>query len=94
MPRGAYALEEAQALAAAVSQCSAEYRQALRFILSSGARIDEVFHLRSDKIFGAEKRVELLGKGGKARKIQVLDAKILGAVVNGQPDGDDVVVGA
>ena len=77
MPRGAYALEEAHALAAAVSWCSAEYGQALRFILSSGARIDEVFHLRSDKIFVAEKRVELLGKGGKTRKIQVLDAKIL-----------------
>jgi integrase len=77
MPRGAYALEEAQALVAAVSQGIVEYGQALRFILSSGARIDEVFHLRSDKIFVEEKRVELLGKGGKTRKIQVLDAQIL-----------------
>jgi integrase len=43
----------------------------LRFILTSGARIDEVFHLRSDKVFLAEGKVELLGKGGKTRRVRV-----------------------
>jgi integrase len=51
--------------------------QALRFILSSGARIDEVLHLRADKVSLAEKKVELLGKGGKTRNIRVLDSAIL-----------------
>ena len=47
------------------------------FILSSGARIDETLHLRSDKIFIEEARVELQGKGGRVRKIQVLHPKVL-----------------
>ena len=56
----------------------AEYGQALRFILSSGARIDETLHLRADKIFVAERRVELIGKGGRVRRIPVLQAEVLG----------------
>ena len=56
----------------------AEYGQALRFILSSGARIDETLHLRADKIFADRKRVELVGKGGRVRRIQVLHADVLG----------------
>ena len=75
--RGAYAPDEAQAIAEAITACQPQYAQALRFILSSGARIDEVFHLRADKIFSCEKRVELLGKGGKTRRIQVLSAAAL-----------------
>ncbi len=54
-----------------------EFGQALRFILSSGARIDEVLHLRADKVSLLEKKVELLGKGGKRRNIRVLDAAVL-----------------
>jgi len=49
----------------------------LRFILSSGARIDETLHLRADKVFIDEKRVELLGKGGRIRRIPVLHADVL-----------------
>ena len=54
-----------------------ELGQALRFILSSGARIDEVLHLRADKVSFTDKKVELLGKGGKTRNIRVLDATVL-----------------
>ncbi len=76
-PRGPYAFDEAKAVGAWVAGRQLEYGQALRFILSSGARIDETLHLRSDKIFVDEKRVELIGKGGRARKIQVLHAEVL-----------------
>jgi integrase len=76
-PRGPYAFDEAKAIGAWVAGRQLEYGQALRFILSSGARIDETLHLRSDKIFVDEKRVELIGKGGRARKIQVLHAEVL-----------------
>ena len=76
-PRGPYALDEAKALQKWVETRDTEYGQALRFILSSGARIDETLHLRADKVFISERRVELLGKGGRWRKIQVLHADIL-----------------
>jgi integrase len=56
------------------------YGQALRFILSSGARIDETLHLRTDKVFADHKRVELVGKGGRVRRIQVLRADVLEAL--------------
>ena len=65
-PRGAYSPNEAMAIIHWVTLRSPEYGQALRFILSSGARIDETFHLRADKIDIADKRVQLLGKGGKS----------------------------
>jgi integrase len=76
-PRGPYAPDEAKALQQWVERRDAEYGQALRFILASGARIDETLHLRADKIFADEKRVELLGKGGRTRKVQVLHPDIL-----------------
>ncbi len=76
-PRGPYAHEEAKAIGAWVASRQPEYGQALRFILSSGARIDETLHLRSDKVFVNEKRVELIGKGGRVRKIRVLHADVL-----------------
>ena len=76
-PRGPYALDEAKALQQWVETQRHEYGQALRFILSSGARIDETLHLRADKIFAEEKRVELIGKGGRLRRIPVLQAEIL-----------------
>jgi hypothetical protein len=38
---------------------------------------DEVFHVRSDKIFADEKCVELIGKGGRVQKVQVLHGNIL-----------------
>ena len=76
-PRGPYALDEAKALREWVEARDAEYGQALRFILSSGARIDETLHLRADKIFVDERRVELIGKGGRVRRILVLNADIL-----------------
>jgi integrase len=77
-PRGSYAVEEARAIQQWVETRHAEYGQALRFILSSGARIDETLHLRSDKIYADQKRVELVGKGGRIRRIQVLHADVLG----------------
>ncbi|CAG0936428.1 hypothetical protein TFLX_05301 [Thermoflexales bacterium] len=77
-PRGPYAMDEAKSLQQWVEARDAEYDQALRFILSSGARIDETLHLRADKIFAEEKRVELIGKGGRVRRIQVLHAEVLG----------------
>ena len=77
-PRGPYAADEAKALQQWVETRDAEYGQALRFILSSGARIDETLHLRADKICADEKRVELIGKGGRVRRIQVLHAEIVG----------------
>ncbi len=77
-PRGPYAPDEARAIQQWVEARRAEYGQALRFILSSGARIDETLHLRSDKIFADRKRVELVGKGGRVRRIQVLHAEVLG----------------
>ena len=72
IPRGAYVLEDADAIIKRVSERKPEYAQALRFILVSGARIDKIFHLRSDKVFLKDRKVELLGKGGKTRRIQVL----------------------
>jgi len=71
--RGAYPGDEAQAIMDRVDRQDNQYGQALRFIVSSGARIDEVFHLRGDKVYPNEGRVELLGKGGKTRRISVLD---------------------
>ena len=76
-PRGPYALDEAKALREWVEGRDTEYGQALRFILSSGARIDETLHLRADKIFATEKRVELIGKGGRVRRIRVLYDDVL-----------------
>ena len=68
---------EATALWQQVNARDPEFGQALRFILSSGARIDEVLHLRADKVSLPEKKVELLGKGGKTRNIRVLDSAVL-----------------
>jgi hypothetical protein len=62
-PRGPYAPLEAQAINQQVAARSPEYGQALRFILSSGARINEALQLRADKVFLADGQVELLGKG-------------------------------
>jgi integrase len=76
-PRGPYAPDEATVIAQQVKARDPELGQALRFILSSGARIDEVLHLRADKVSLPEKKVELLGKGGKTRNIRVLDAAAL-----------------
>jgi integrase len=77
-PRRPYAPDEAKAIREWVEVRDTEYGQALRFILSSGARIDETLHLRADKIFAGEKRVELIGKGGRVRRIHVLHAEVLG----------------
>ena len=49
-----------------VTARSPEYGQAPRFILSSGARIDETLHLCHDQIFIDEKQTALKGKGGQA----------------------------
>jgi site-specific recombinase XerD len=76
-PRGPYAPMEVQAISQWVAARSAEYGQALRFILSSGARINEALQLRADKVFLADGQVELLGKGGRIRKIPVLHAEVL-----------------
>ena len=76
-PRGPYTPDEAAAIREWIAQHDSEFGQALRFILSSGARIDETLHLRSDKVFIGEARVELLGKGGRVRKIQVLHVDVL-----------------
>jgi site-specific recombinase XerD len=65
-PRGPYAPEDAQAIHEWVKARHPEYRQALRFTLASGVRIDETLHLRADKIFIDGKYIELLGKGGCA----------------------------
>jgi integrase len=76
-PRGAYSLMEAKAVVHRVALRSPEYGQALRFILASGARINETLQLRSDKVFMAEQQVELKGKGGRVRRIRVLQADVL-----------------
>jgi len=76
-PRGPYAPDEAAAIWQQVTTRDPELGQALRFILSSGARIDEVLHLRADKVSLPEKKVELLGKGGKTRNIRVLNSAVL-----------------
>lgn len=76
-PRGPYAPDEAAAIWRQVTARDSELGQALRFILSSGARIDEVLHLRADKVSLPEKKVELLGKGGKTRNIRVLNSTVL-----------------
>jgi len=77
IPRGSYTLEDAKHIIEKVSRRNPEYGQALRFILTSGARIDEVFHLRSDKVLVDEGKVELLGKGGKTRRVRVLQKDAL-----------------
>jgi integrase len=76
-PRGPYLSDEAAAIKGWIRQRDSEFGQALGFILSSGARIDETLHLRSDKVFLDEGRVELQGKGGRVRKIQVLHVDVL-----------------
>jgi|GEM_PF-1738215 len=75
--RGAYAPDEAEAISDGIARRDSQYGQALAFIRSTGARIDEVFHLRGDKVFPNERRVELLGKGGRTRRIQVLHPAVL-----------------
>ena len=84
-PRGPYELDEATALWRRVNARDPEFGQALRFILSSGARIDEVLHLRADKVSIPEKKVELLGKGGKTRNIRVLNSAVLPELDLSQP---------
>jgi integrase len=84
-PRGPYTHNEAAAIGKQVNGRAPELGQALRFILSSGARIDEVLHLRADKVAIGEKRVELLGKGGKTRNIRVLDSAVLNELDLSQP---------
>ncbi len=84
-PRGPYTLDEATAIWKQVNGRAPEFGQALRFILSSGARIDEVLHLRADKVAIGEKRVELLGKGGKTRNIRVLDSAVLTELDSSRP---------
>ena len=76
-PRGPYAIDEARAIQQWVEARQPQYGSALRFILSSGACIDETLHLRADKIFADQKRVELIGKGGRVRRIQVLHPDVL-----------------
>jgi integrase len=76
-PRGPYVPLEAQAILQLVTARSVEYGQALRFILSSGARINEALQLRADKVYTTEGQVELLGKGGRIRQIPVLHTEIL-----------------
>ena len=76
-PRGPYAPDEAATIRDWITQRDSGLGQALDFILSSGARIDETLHLRSDKIFIDEARVELQGKGGRVRKIQVSACRCL-----------------
>ncbi len=53
--RGAYVADEAEAITDCIGRRDAQYGQALRFITSTGARIDEVFHLRGDKVFSDER---------------------------------------
>lgn len=77
LPRGPYALAEAAAIEQWVAMRRADYGLATRVILSTGARISEVHHLRADKVFADEGCVELLGKGGKLRTIDVLDSAVL-----------------
>lgn len=77
-PRGPYVPDEVIALHEWVEAQHPEYGQALRFILSSGARIDETLHLRADKIFAGRECVELQGKGGRVRRIPVLYAGVSG----------------
>lgn len=74
---GSIAADEATAIWRQVTARNSEFGQALRFILLSGARIDEVLHLRADKVSLAEKKVELLAKGGKTRNIRVFDSTVL-----------------
>jgi hypothetical protein len=76
-PRGPDAPIEAELISQWVATRSAEYGQALRFILSSGARINEALQLRADKVVLTDGLVELLGKGGRIRKIPVLHAEVL-----------------
>jgi site-specific recombinase XerC len=76
-PRRPYAPIETEVISQWVATRSAEYGQALRFILSSGARINEALQLHADKVLLADGQVELLGKGGLIRKIPVLHAEVL-----------------
>ncbi len=76
IPRGAYTMGDAEQITKWIAERSPEFAQALRVILSCAARIDELYHLRGDKIFLDEGKVELLGKGGKARRIRFLQRDI------------------
>jgi hypothetical protein len=76
-PCGPYAPAEAAVIEQQVSARDLELGQALRFILSSGARIDEVLHLRADKVSLPEKQVDVLGNGGTTHNIRVLDSTTL-----------------
>jgi integrase len=76
IPRGAYLLEDAERIVERIADRYPEFAQALRVILSCAARIDELYHLRGDKIFLEDGKVELLGKGGKTRRIRFLRREI------------------
>ena len=62
-PRGPYAPDETAAIWQLMTAGDPAFEQALRFILSSGACIDEVLHLRADKVSLPDKKVELIGSG-------------------------------
>lgn len=76
-PRGPYTPTEAAVIWHRVNERAPEFGQALRFILSSGARINELLHLRADKVVSSTQHVELIGKNGKRRNIQVLESAAL-----------------
>jgi hypothetical protein len=50
-----------------------EYGQALRFIVSSGARITEVLHLHADTVSPVEKAGVIACEGGKMHNVRVLE---------------------
>ena len=76
IPRGAYTMGEAERNIEWIADRNSLYAQALRVVISCGARIDELYHLRGDKILLDEGKVELLGKGGKTRRIRFLRREI------------------
>ena len=49
-------------------------------VSSRVARIDETLHLRSDKVFANEGRVELQGRGGRVHNIEVIHPEALSAL--------------
>lgn len=76
-PRYSYTPEHAEQIIAHVAQRDPNAAEVLRWQLACGLRIDEAIRLRTDQIDFVQATVEVKGKGGKVRAVDIPDRALL-----------------
>ncbi len=76
-PRYSYTPEHAEQIIAHVTQRDPAAAEVLRWQLACGLRIDEAIRLRTDQIDFEQATVEVKGKGGKVRVVDIPDRALL-----------------